>query len=94
MYARLWAAKEAVAKARGTGMTDPKKLEVAPSHGERLAIDGFTVETRRDGDYVDRVDTESDMTTELTNDEILRDGRAAASSRSPATSSCSPARSR
>ena len=49
--ARLWAAKEAVAKARGTGITDPKKLEVR-ALGERLAIDEFVVDTRREGDYV------------------------------------------
>ncbi|MFT3695513.1 MAG: beta-ketoacyl synthase N-terminal-like domain-containing protein [Kofleriaceae bacterium] len=50
-YARLWAAKEAVAKALGTGMTDPKKFEVS-LHGDRLKIGDFTVDTVRDGDYI------------------------------------------
>jgi phosphopantetheine--protein transferase-like protein len=49
-YARMWAAKEAVAKALGTGMTDPKKFEVQAA-GDHLTIGDFTVETRRDGDY-------------------------------------------
>ncbi len=49
-YARMWAAKEAVAKALGTGMTDPKKFEVHLA-GEHLAIGEYIVETRRDGDY-------------------------------------------
>jgi phosphopantetheine--protein transferase-like protein len=49
-YARMWAAKEAVAKALGTGMTDPKKFEVHAA-GDHLTIGDFTVETRRDGDY-------------------------------------------
>ena len=52
-YARLWAAKEAVAKALGTGMTDPKQLAVrAAGLDGDLAIGDFTIETRRDGDYV------------------------------------------
>jgi phosphopantetheinyl transferase len=51
-YARLWAAKEAVGKARGTGITDPKQLEVRAAAGERLTIDDFTIDTRREGDYV------------------------------------------
>jgi len=50
MYARMWAAKEAVAKALGTGMTDPKRFEVRVV-GEDLAVGDFTVHTRRDGDY-------------------------------------------
>lgn len=50
MYARMWAAKEAVAKALGTGMTDPKKFEVRRADAH-FAVAGFTVETRRDGDY-------------------------------------------
>ena len=50
--ARLWAAKEAVAKLRGTGMTDPKKLVVRAADGDRLTIDDTTIDTRRDGDYV------------------------------------------
>lgn len=50
MYARIWAAKEAVAKALGTGMTDPKKFEVRRA-GDHFAIAGFTVETRCDDVY-------------------------------------------
>jgi phosphopantetheinyl transferase (holo-ACP synthase) len=50
-YARLWAAKEAVAKALGTGMTDPKRFEVR-AHGERLQIGDHIVDTKRDGDYM------------------------------------------
>ncbi|HEY6035150.1 MAG TPA: acyltransferase domain-containing protein, partial [Kofleriaceae bacterium] len=49
-YARLWAAKEAVAKARGTGMTDPKRFEVR-AVGDKLQIGDFVVETKLDGDY-------------------------------------------
>jgi phosphopantetheine--protein transferase-like protein len=49
--ARLWAAKEAVAKARGTGITDPKLLEVR-ADGDRLAIDDFIVETEQHGEHV------------------------------------------
>lgn len=50
--ARLWAAKEAVGKARGTGVTDPKKLEVRAASGDRLEIDDISIETVRDGDHV------------------------------------------
>ncbi|HEY0255503.1 MAG TPA: 4'-phosphopantetheinyl transferase superfamily protein, partial [Kofleriaceae bacterium] len=50
-YARLWAAKEAVAKALGTGMTDPKRFEAVP-HGDDLKIADFVVHTKRDGDYM------------------------------------------
>ena len=50
--ARMWAAKEAVAKARGTGMTNPKAFEVVAIDGERVQIDGAWVDTRRDGDYI------------------------------------------
>jgi 3-oxoacyl-(acyl-carrier-protein) synthase/malonyl CoA-acyl carrier protein transacylase/phosphopantetheinyl transferase len=49
-YARLWAAKEAVAKALGTGMTDPKRFEVRV-HGDKLQIGDFVVETKLEGDY-------------------------------------------
>ncbi len=50
--ARLWTAKEAVGKARGTGVTDPKKLEVRAASGDRLQIDDAVVDTLRDGDYM------------------------------------------
>jgi len=49
-YARLWAAKEAVAKALGTGMTDPKRFEVR-AVGDKLQIGDFVVESKLDGDY-------------------------------------------
>jgi phosphopantetheinyl transferase (holo-ACP synthase) len=48
-HARLWAAKEAVAKARGTGITDPRALAVRAVDGERLYIDEHAIETRRRG---------------------------------------------
>jgi acyl transferase domain-containing protein/phosphopantetheinyl transferase (holo-ACP synthase) len=53
-WARLWAAKEAVAKLRGTGMTNPKAFEViAVDHErDRVKIDDAWVDTRRDGDYM------------------------------------------
>jgi phosphopantetheinyl transferase len=61
--ARLWAAKEAVAKLRGTGITDPKRFEVRPapaaassaagaSSAERFAVGDDLVETARHGDHV------------------------------------------
>ncbi|MGE5185668.1 MAG: 4'-phosphopantetheinyl transferase superfamily protein, partial [Acidobacteriota bacterium] len=50
--ARLWAAKEAVAKALGTGITDPKRFEVRARPDGRLQIDAFVVDTRREGAYV------------------------------------------
>ena len=50
--ARLWAAKEAVGKARGTGVTDPKKLEVRVADRGRLAIGDAIIETYTDGDHV------------------------------------------
>jgi len=49
---RLWAAKEAIGKARGTGVRDPRKLEVRAIDGDQLAIDDELVATRRDGAYV------------------------------------------
>ncbi|HEX4451927.1 MAG TPA: beta-ketoacyl synthase N-terminal-like domain-containing protein [Kofleriaceae bacterium] len=51
-WARLWAAKEAVAKLRGTGMTNPKAFEARASDGDRVKIDDVWVDTRRDGDYM------------------------------------------
>ena len=50
--ARLWAAKEAVGKARGTGVTDPKKLAVRAIDGDRVMIDDAVVDTRVDGNYI------------------------------------------
>jgi phosphopantetheinyl transferase len=62
---RLWTAKEAVAKQRRTGMTDPRRLEVTAVAGDRLTIDGQTVATTRDGDHVIAwtVDDVNDMDT-------------------------------
>jgi phosphopantetheinyl transferase len=51
-FTRLWAAKEAVGKLRGTGVTDPKRLEVGAVVQETLTIDDVLVETRREGDYI------------------------------------------
>ncbi len=51
-WARMWAAKEAVAKARGTGMTNPKAFEVAAIERDRVKIGDAWVDTRRDGDYM------------------------------------------
>jgi phosphopantetheinyl transferase len=60
---RLWCAKEAVAKARGTGISDPKRLVVRGIAAERtplasdptlvrLELDDAVVDTARDGDYI------------------------------------------
>nr|HEX4315315.1 beta-ketoacyl synthase N-terminal-like domain-containing protein [Kofleriaceae bacterium] len=49
---RVWAAKEAVGKLRGTGVTDPRKLVVRAVDGDRLVIDDVSIDTRRDGDHV------------------------------------------
>ena len=49
---RLWTAKEAAAKARGTGLGDPRRTPVRAADGDRLDVDGVIVETRRDGDLV------------------------------------------
>jgi phosphopantetheinyl transferase len=49
---RLWTAKEAVAKMRGTGMTDPRALPVTGADGDTLVVDGVRVHTRRDGAHV------------------------------------------
>jgi phosphopantetheine--protein transferase-like protein len=53
--AHLWATKEAVAKLRGTGITDPKRFEVraaADTPLTRLAIDDDLVELTRHADHV------------------------------------------
>jgi phosphopantetheinyl transferase (holo-ACP synthase) len=49
---RLWAAKEAAAKAHGTGMTDPKRFEITRREGVRLYLGDLAVDTRRDGEYI------------------------------------------
>jgi phosphopantetheinyl transferase len=49
---RLWAAKEAAAKARGIGITDPKRWEVTARNGDRLQIGELDIDTCRDGGYI------------------------------------------
>ena len=49
---RLWAAKEAAGKARGTGLAgDPRRLHIMEREGERLLVDGLWVETRCEGTH-------------------------------------------
>jgi phosphopantetheinyl transferase len=51
--ARVWTAKEAVAKLRGTGLGgDPKKLPLQAVEGERVLIDGIWVETTYDAPFI------------------------------------------
>jgi malonyl CoA-acyl carrier protein transacylase/phosphopantetheinyl transferase (holo-ACP synthase) len=51
--ARVWTAKEAVGKARGTGLGgDPRRLPLQKLDGERLLIDGEWVETAWDAPFV------------------------------------------
>ncbi len=51
--ARVWTAKEAVGKARGTGLGgDPRRLPLQKLDGERLLIDGVWVETAWDAPFV------------------------------------------
>ncbi len=58
--ARLWTAKEALAKARapltgpgtGTVLGAPRRLEIQRAAGDLLIVDGEPVHTRRDGDLV------------------------------------------
>ncbi|MFO1314001.1 MAG: beta-ketoacyl synthase N-terminal-like domain-containing protein [Burkholderiales bacterium] len=50
---RMWAAKEAVGKARGTGLAGrPKELQITNVEGERIMVDGRWVETARMGDFI------------------------------------------
>jgi acyl transferase domain-containing protein/phosphopantetheinyl transferase (holo-ACP synthase) len=50
---RMWAAKEAVAKAKGTGLVgDPRRFAIRDRVHERLLVDATWVETRRYGDFV------------------------------------------
>jgi phosphopantetheinyl transferase len=51
-FVRVWTAKEAVAKARRTGITDPRALEVTAVDGDVLTIGEHRVRTVRDGDHV------------------------------------------
>jgi acyl transferase domain-containing protein/phosphopantetheinyl transferase (holo-ACP synthase) len=51
--ARVWTAKEAIGKARGTGLGgDPRRLPLQKLDGERLMIDGEWVETAWDAPFV------------------------------------------
>ena len=50
---RMWAAKEAAGKARGTGLAGrPKDLRITNVEGERIMADGRWVETTRMGDFI------------------------------------------
>ena len=50
---RLWAAKEAAAKAAGTGIRGlPREIMASAVEGERFEIDGSLIETRRLGDRI------------------------------------------
>jgi phosphopantetheinyl transferase len=50
---RLWCAKEAAGKARGTGLQGtPRTLPLLDMKGARMLIDGTWVDTRRMGQYV------------------------------------------
>ena len=50
---RMWAAKEAAGKARGTGLAGrPKDLRITNVEGERIMSDGRWVETTRMGDFI------------------------------------------
>ncbi len=51
--ARCWAAKEAVGKARGTGLAgNPKGFAITAISADRILVDGVSVATRRLGDHV------------------------------------------
>ena len=51
--ARAWTAKEAVGKARGTGLSgDPRRLPIQKLDGERLLVDGEWVETTWDDPFI------------------------------------------
>jgi 3-oxoacyl-(acyl-carrier-protein) synthase/malonyl CoA-acyl carrier protein transacylase/phosphopantetheinyl transferase (holo-ACP synthase) len=50
---RAWVAKEAVAKARGTGLQgDPRRFVLSAIDGARLRVDGVWVCTRREGEHI------------------------------------------
>jgi malonyl CoA-acyl carrier protein transacylase/phosphopantetheinyl transferase len=52
-HTRLWSAKEALGKARGTGLAyNPRSLKTSEVDGERFCVDGVWVETRVDGEFV------------------------------------------
>jgi phosphopantetheinyl transferase len=50
---RLWSAKEAAGKQRGSGLQgSPLRLRVTDRAGERLLVEGLWVETRREGEHI------------------------------------------
>jgi len=50
---RFWSAKEAVGKARGTGLAgNPKGLRIEAVEADRILVEGAWVETRRRGQHV------------------------------------------
>ncbi|HWL88797.1 MAG TPA: acyltransferase domain-containing protein, partial [Polyangiaceae bacterium] len=52
-WTRLWAAKEAVAKARGTGLEGaPHKFPIRDRAGARLLVDGVWVDTKRHHNFI------------------------------------------
>ncbi|MDX1661966.1 MAG: 4'-phosphopantetheinyl transferase superfamily protein, partial [Gemmatimonadota bacterium] len=51
--ARFWAAKEALAKMRGTGLRgNPRAFPVTGTDGETVTVDGTPVETRRRDEWI------------------------------------------
>ncbi|RMG19388.1 MAG: acyltransferase domain-containing protein [Deltaproteobacteria bacterium] len=48
---RLWCAKEALAKALGSGLENPRSLAVSAIEGQRVRIGEHWIETRVDGEY-------------------------------------------
>jgi phosphopantetheinyl transferase len=49
---RLWTAKEAVSKALGTGISDPRSLRLSTLEEANLMVNGHWVETQQVGDYI------------------------------------------
>lgn len=49
---RLWAAKEAAAKARGHGLGDPRSVEVTARNGGRVRIGEYWIASRREGEEI------------------------------------------
>jgi phosphopantetheinyl transferase len=52
-WTRLWAAKEAAAKAQGTGLEGQlRRFPIRDRAGERLLVGDLWIETKRHGDYI------------------------------------------
>ncbi len=49
---RLWAAKEAVGKLRGTGVTNPRAITATAVDGDRITMAGIPVDTARHGEVI------------------------------------------